>query len=214
MSGEPAAGRPPQWRSTRELTKMGTGITLKQFAQWAANGLVRCRALHMRDQNEESRDAPVPARVWKLYLESGVGRREFDPQAASMLLRRYNHGPTIDVEIQGLQFDRAELEKVAGERAGELSLPETMNVAVSTKGARPTDRRGSPGKPEAWTALWLAVIQLERDGRLNLSGFSTQKALRDELLSMIGEGLSETSIKPTVRSIWNRFVESPAPRPE
>jgi hypothetical protein len=70
-------------------------------------------------------------------------------------------------------------------------------------------KRGGGRRPEeeAWTALTIALIQLERDGRLNSSCFDSQVDLRNELLELIGDAVKEGTIIKRIRAVWKHFVE-------
>ena len=72
---------------------------------------------------------------------------------------------------------------------------------------RTASKGGAPGKIIEWTSFWHEVIALSQSQRLNESQFPTQASLRKELLEQINEGLSEKTIKPIVRQIYEKFVK-------
>jgi len=95
--------------------------------------------------------------------------------------------PLLRTYLKGVGIARADIEKLV----------------------RPADRTGMGGRPintVAWTAFWLAVVELALNGEL--PDFDTQQAFRSRILEMIGDQLSDETIKDPVRQIWNKFKKN------
>lgn len=98
--------------------------------------------------------------------------------------------------VAGLEFRLSDIENLAGK-----SLAPDADAGVKkSKGGRPPDE-------VAWTSFWLAVIDLQKSGRLNKEHFNTQSALRVELSELIGGALQPDTLIGRVRQIWDRFIE-------
>jgi hypothetical protein len=88
----------------------------------------------LRDRNERLPEGSlVPKWVWESVVE-GLWIRSFDWQAGSLRLLRYNVGPTLDVEVHGIEFDKAALMRLAPGREP------TAAAAVARQRDRPLGR--------------------------------------------------------------------------
>jgi hypothetical protein len=186
---------PGQWISSSEaVTRLrGAGVYERTLCEWLAQGLVISRARLVIDRFERRENVTIDGPTWKLLLDDPLTR--FDWLAGTICLVRLNDHPHREFRLFGLTIAEPGLaEMVPG-----LSAP-------TVRGAG-----GAPKKTDDWTALWLALVEIAHEGRLNTTSFQNQAALRAELLLMVGDGLSERTIKPVISQVWRRLVE-PHPR--
>ncbi len=62
-------------------------------------------------------------------------------------------------------------------------------------------------KKDEWESFWFAIIELAQEGRLTEDHFRGQTELREEILFMIKDCLSDRHIKKHVENIWKRFCD-------
>jgi hypothetical protein len=184
-----------QWiRSSEAVTRLrGVGVYERTLCEWLAEGLVISRARLVVDRLERRENVTIDARMWKLLLEDLLTR--FDWAAGTVCLLRLNEHPHREIRVVGLTIAESGLAEIVP----GLSAPIVPGAG------------GAPKKIDDWTALWLALVEIAHEGRLNTTSFQNQAALRAELLLMVGDGLSDRTIKPVISQVWRRLVE-PHPR--
>lgn len=104
--------------------------------------------------------------------------------------------------LRGVQLNVDDLEKLVAHENGGAEKKTRSGIG------------GAPKKEAAWDVFWFSVIQLAKEDRLDTDNYRSRTELRRYLLEQLDSGqasdylLKESTIKPVVTRIWDRFFES------
>ncbi|WCP13544.1 hypothetical protein sphantq_01973 [Sphingobium sp. AntQ-1] len=80
-------------------------------------------------------------------------------------------------------------------------------IASNDDDSQIASRRGAKRDELKWRSFWHAVIDLEREDRLNRDIFSSQAELSLEIRENMGFAFGERAIRTDVRMIWDKYVK-------
>lgn len=178
------------------------------LGEWISNGLLDTRSQDFFINGERHEQDVIPVEMWRSAKKHGLVRLYSGDLKFKADLG--NNGGLMSVIGRNIQVRRSQLEALAP--LDEEALQHMVSPSVGNDPQRAVagvDRKGVGGAPkrqDAWDAFWMAVVDLAVDERLTASHFSTQKELTDELLEMIGEALTERTIKAKVSQVYKRWV--------
>ena len=190
-------------KSLRQVERLtGDRLAAKRtLAEYLRDGELRSKAASVWIS-----EAPTIGKAWKVDVERIDLKTDVEIPAAywrsSKLWAsdqdhwRWPYGK-FAVTIRRKPLRRRMLNKVAFSAA---DLDKILKRRVLSKG-------GAPTKDPEWTAFWHAVIDLAQSDRLNFAQFPTKASLRREILIEINESLSEKTIKPAVRQVYEKFIK-------
>lgn len=148
----------------------------------------------------EFTDVEIPAFVWTGSFNATKDRQQWLWPTGNFIVTKGEPLFQETWKLYGVRFDGEQVDKLAPPLAPE----------VEPASAAPMPRKGVGGAPkkiDEWNAFWLAVVEIAASGRLTKTSFQTQAALREEVLLMIDNALSDKSIEPIVSQIWRRVID-------
>jgi hypothetical protein len=139
--------------------------------------------------------------VWKWgYF---IGRKPVDlltestsAAAKNKLMRRFAYGLEFHLNEIGALIPLPASSKSSSTVQGENQI----QTAEPLKGGRPTEEYKR-------TSMWLTLLEIALDNRLNKESFSSQEELRNEVSELTKEVIGHTLMKPYVAQVWKKFFK-------
>lgn len=177
---------------------------------WLKTGLVRARAASIVIGNEAAQlNSMVSPEIWADCLAGYSASKDWERGTFSCSAPIYNPDNKKAVQIAGVEYVKSDIDKALpfsrmppppSILSADFSFPTSQPQA-------PVKRGGGRTPKQEWALFWFAVLQISQERRLHRGTFENQQSLRDEIIEMLPAGsLSEDTIEPTVRQIWERFL--------
>lgn len=154
----------------------------------------------------------VPQWFWERCCDSEPSRIHF--RTGNFSGPGFINGQPRWIELINVHFDRAAIASLgsiatiitASQSRPHISEQTTLAPNGGGEAEMPKDKGGAPRKEVEWEQFWRAVVQIAHNGRLTSAHFKRPKDLREEILTMISDALSDRTIKPVVDQLWATYV--------
>ena len=190
----------------------------RALADWCGKRLVEARAATVTGGQSVEHDRPVDPLVFEHASRrgSGVNFSYFDGSLSCTYLDDKT-GTEERWSAIGLSFRRDQLCKllphlpVAKIEAALANKKLAKVVSQPPESVAPgpaPSRRGRKPDWDKWTGLYLAAIELARDGRLTPEGFRSMAELKAEIALMMGNGAFKSDhADAEISQIYRKFCE-------
>lgn len=112
------------------------------------------------------------------------------------------------IELSGIRLERAPVANLLREYGQDIDAPQQLAApAIASTERDASDLPGGKVQWKKWERIWVAIVTLALEEKLNLSDIPTKAALMDAVREKTADDIfSDTTLKPFISKVFKKFI--------